>query len=151
MSTATFTTPTTTPTTAPTTAPTTGTPATTTAPARSTEGRVTWRRGLGTGVVAAVVVTAVAAAFQAVGATLSLTDGALPLASFGQMVMLATVVGVLIARHTSSTTFYRVTVALTALSCVPDLAWGDGVMSKAGLVLTHVVAAAIIVPRLARR
>jgi Family of unknown function (DUF6069) len=146
MSTATFTTPTTTPTT-----PTAAITATTTVPSRSTAGRVTWKRGLGTGVVAAVVVTAVAAAFQAVGATLSLTDGALPLASFGQMVMLATVVGVLIARHTSRTTFYRVTVALTALSCVPDLAWGDGVVSKAGLVLTHVVAAAIIVPRLARR
>jgi hypothetical protein len=42
-------------------------------------------------------------------------------------------------------------VALTVLSCLPDIAWGDGFVSKAGLVLTHVVAAAIIVPRLARR
>jgi len=49
------------------------------------------------------------------------------------------------------TTFYRATVALTVLSCVPDIAWGDGFVSKAGLVLTNVVAAAIIVPRLARR
>ena len=57
----------------------------------------------------------------------------------------------MIARHTSRTTFYRVAVALTALSCVPDVALGDGAVSKAGLVLTHVVAAAIIVPRLARR
>jgi hypothetical protein len=122
-----------------------------TTPSRSTEGRVTWKGGLGAGVVAAVVVTAVAAAFQAAGATLSLTDGPLPLVSFGQMVLLSTVVGILIARHTSRTTFYRVTVALTALSCVPDVAWGDGVVSKAGLVLTHLVAAVIIVPRLARR
>jgi hypothetical protein len=120
--------------------------------ARQPQGtRVTWKRGLATGAVAAVVVTAVAAAFQAAGHTLSVVDGPIPLASFAQMVLLSTVVGIVIARRTSRTTFYRVTVALTVLSCVPDVAWGDGVVSKAGLVLTHVVAAAIIVPRLARR
>jgi hypothetical protein len=108
-------------------------------------------RGLATGAVAAAVVTVVAGAFQAAGHPLSLVDGALPLLSFAQMVLLSTVVGIVIARHTSRTTFYRVAVALTVLSCVPDVAWGDGFVSKAGLVLTHVVAAAIIVPRLARR
>jgi hypothetical protein len=114
-------------------------------------GRVSWKRGLATGFVAAAVATAVAGAFQAAGHALEVTDGAIPLAGFAQMVLLSTVVGIVIARHTSRTTFYRVTVALTALSCVPDLALGDGVVSKAGLVLTHVVAAAIIIPRLARR
>jgi len=114
-------------------------------------GRVSWKRGLATGFVAAVVVTAVAAVFQASGHALSVTDGAIPLMGFAQLVLLSTVAGIVIARHTSRTTFYRVTVALTALSCVPDLALGEGVLSKAGLVLTHVVAAAIIVPRLARR
>ena len=123
----------------------------TTAPRTRSEGRVTWKRGLATGAVAAVVVTAVADAFQAAGATLSLVDGELPLLSFGQMVLLSTVLGIVIARHTRRTTFYRVTVALTALSCVPDIAWGAGAVDKAGLVLTHVVAAAIIIPRLARR
>ena len=113
--------------------------------------RVSWMRGLATGAVAAAVVTVVAGAFQAAGHPLSLVDGALPLLSFAQMVLLSTVVGIVIARHTSRTTFYRVAVALTVLSCVPDVAWGDGFVSKAGLVLTHVVAAAIIVPRLARR
>jgi hypothetical protein len=127
------------------------TAASTGVPSDRTGGRVTWKRGLATGVVAAVVVTAVAGAFQAAGHTLSLVDGPLPLASFAQMILLSTVVGILVARHTSRTTFYRVTIALTALSCVPDLAWGDGVVSKSGLVLTHVVAAAIIIPRLARR
>jgi hypothetical protein len=34
---------------------------------------------------------------------------------------------------------------------MPDVAWGAGVVDKAGLVLTHVVAAAIIIPRIARR
>jgi hypothetical protein len=113
--------------------------------------RVGWTRGFATGVVAAVVVTAIAGAFQAAGHPLGLVDGPIPLASFSQLVLLSTVVGILVARRTSRTTFYRVTVALTALSCVPDIAWGDGIVSKAGLILTHVVAAAIIVPRLARR
>jgi Family of unknown function (DUF6069) len=114
-------------------------------------GRVTWKRGVATGFVAAVAATAVAAAFQAAGHALAVTDGAIPVLAFGQMVLLATVVGIVVARHTSRTTFYRVTVALTVLSCVPDLALGDGVVSKAGLMLTHVVAATIIIPRFARR
>ena len=117
----------------------------------SSSGRVTWKRGLATGAVGAVAATAIAAAFQAAGHPLSVTDGAIPALAFAQMVLLSAVVGIVIARHTSRSTFYRVTVALTVLSCAPDLALGDGLLSKAGLILTHVVAAVIIVPRLARR
>jgi hypothetical protein len=114
-------------------------------------GRVSWKRGLAVAVVAAVAATAVAGAFRAAGHELALTDGAIPLLAFGQLVLVFTVVGIVIARHTSRTTFYRVAVALTVLSCVPDAALGDGLLSKAGLMLTHVVAAAIVIPRLARR
>ncbi len=116
-----------------------------------TAGRVSWKRGLATGVAGAVASTAVAAAFQAAGHSLAVTDGPIPVLAFAQMVLLSTVVGIAIARHTSRPTFYRAAVALTVLSCVPDVALGDGFVSKAGLMLTHVVAAAIIVPRLARR
>ena len=131
---------------------TTTTFASVTAPTTAgTAGRVTWKRGLAIGAVAAVVTSAIAAAFQAAGHTLSVTDGAIPAVAFAQMVLLSTVVGIVIARHTSRTTFLRVAVALTVLSCVPDVALGDGPLSTAGLMLTHVVAAAIIVPRLARR
>ena len=130
---------------------TTSTTAAAAAARPSTEGRVTWKRGLATGAVAAVVVTAVAGAFQAAGHPLSVTGGAIPLLGFAQMVLLSAVVGILIARHTSRTTFYRVTAALTVLSCLPDAAYGDGLLSTTGLMLTHLVAAAIIVPRLARR
>lgn len=122
-----------------------------TVPATTTPGRVTWKRGLATGAVAAVAATAIAGAFQAAGHPLSVTDGAIPPLAFAQMVLLATVVGIVIARHTGRTTFVRVAVALTVLSCGPDVALGDGPLSTAGLILTHVVAAAIIVPRLARR
>ena len=116
-----------------------------------TTGRVTWKRGLATGVAGAVAASVIAAAFQAAGHELAVTDGAIPVLAFAQMVLLSTVVGIVIARHTSRTTFYRAAVALTVLSCVPDAALGDGFVSKTGLMLTHVVAAAIIVPRLARR
>lgn len=132
------------------TLPTT-TATTTEARAARTAGRVSWRRGAVVAVAAAAASTAVAGGFQAVGHTLSVTDGPIPLLAFGQMVLVFTVVGIVIARHTSRAAFLRVTVALTVLSCVPDLALGDGVLSKAGLALTHVVAAAIVIPRLARR
>lgn len=114
-------------------------------------GRVSWTRGAAVALAAAAAATAVAGVFQAAGHTLSVTDGPIPLLAFGQMVLIFTVVGIVIARHTSRTAFHRVTIALTVLSCVPDLALGDGVLSKAGLMLTHVVAAAIVIPRLARR
>jgi hypothetical protein len=129
---------------------TTATTGTTTTQDR-TAGRVSWKRGLATGAVASVVVTAVAGAFQAAGQTLSVDGGPIPLLSYVQMILLSTVVGIVVARHTSRTTFYRVAVALTVLSIVPDLAWGEGFVSTTGLILTHVVAAAIVIPRLARR
>jgi hypothetical protein len=114
-------------------------------------GRVTWVRGIATGLAGAVAATLVAGAFSLAGHELAVTDGPIPLFAFAQLVLLFTVVGVVIARHTSRATFFRTAVALTVLSCVPDLALGDGVVSKVGLICTHVVAAAIIVPRLARR
>ncbi len=124
---------------------------TTTATVTRTAGRVTWKRGLAIGAVGAVAASAVAAAFQVAGHQLAVTDGPIPVLAFAQLVLVFSVVGIVIARHTSRTAFYRVAVALTVLSCVPDAALGDGALSKAGLMLTHVVAAAIIVPRLARR
>ena len=48
-------------------------------------------------------------------------------------------------------TFVRTTVALTALSIVPDLTMGFDAASAATLVVAHVTAAAIIIPRLAAR
>jgi hypothetical protein len=129
---------------------------TTLANTRTTTGTTTrtgWVQGLATGVVAAIVVAAVAALFSAAGHPLSVGDGpdaAIPLLGFAQMVLIGALVGIPLARHTSRRTFVRTAVALTALSCVPSLALGTTAIDKAGLVLTHVVAAAIIVPRLAR-
>jgi hypothetical protein len=46
--------------------------------------------------------------------------------------------------------FVQTATALTALSCVPSLALGDDVATKFTLAALHVVAAAIVVPALAR-
>jgi len=46
--------------------------------------------------------------------------------------------------------FLQVTAVLTALSCVPSVALPDDVATKATLVALHLLAAAIIVPVLAR-
>ncbi|GAA4756560.1 hypothetical protein GCM10023350_47710 [Nocardioides endophyticus] len=122
---------------------------TATAPA-AVSSRVSWRSGLVTVVGGAVSTTLVALVLQAIGVGLEVGGEPIPALGFTQMVALGGVIGVVLARHLGRTAYLRTTVVLTALSCVPSLALGDTVADKLGLVLTHVVAAAIIVPRLAR-
>lgn len=124
---------------------------TTVVPTTSTSGRVTWRAGAVTTAAAAVVVTTLAALLDAAGAPLGVDGEPIPLLGFAQMVVLGGLIGVVVARHVGRTSFLRATVALTALSCVRSIALDTALGDKAGLVLTHLVAAAIIVPRLAPR
>ena len=124
--------------------------ASTTSARRATD-RVSWRSGATTTLVAAVVVTALAALLHAAGAAPGVDGEAIPVLAFAQMVALGGVVGIVLARHVGRTAFVRTTVVLTAVSCVPSVALGTAAGDKLGLVLTHVVAAAIIVPRLAPR
>ena len=123
---------------------------TTTDSAVSTKRVPTWRAGLATGVVAAAVVAVVAAVAGAAGVPFDVDGQPIPVLAFAQMVLLGTVIGIIVARRVSRTTFVRAAVVLTALSCVPSVALGTGAGSKLALVATHVLAAAIIVPRLAR-
>ena len=80
---------------------------------------------------------------------------AIPLAGYAQMTLIGAVLGVLLAKALRrwaphpQPTFVRTTVALTALSVVPDLTMGFDAASAVTLVVAHVAAAAIIVPRLA--
>src|SRR4051794_37494666 len=117
-----------------------------TAPATTT-GRVSWASGLVTVAVAAAVVAVLALGLQAVGVDLAVGGESVPWFAFAQMVGLGGIIGIVLARHLGRTAFVRTTVALTALSCVPSVALGDTAGDKLGLVLTHLVAAAIIVPR----
>ncbi len=71
--------------------------------------------------------------------------------------MIGALIGVALARVLSRratwprSTFVRTTVALTALSIVPDLVIDASGGTKLVLILTHVIAAAIIIPTLATR
>jgi low temperature requirement protein LtrA len=82
--------------------------------------------------------------------------GKIPLASFALITFIAAVSGgvllaVLIRRGSAARRrFVRITAGLTALSCVLPLAFADTTASKIALVLLHLLAAAIIVPVLAR-
>ena len=55
-----------------------------------------------------------------------------------------------VARHPRSV-FVRTTVVLTALSLVPDVIADAAPATKALLMVTHLVAAAIVIPAVARR
>jgi len=117
-----------------------------------------WRPGMSAGVVAAAATVAVAAAAQALGVSLETAPGeAIPVLGFAQLTLVFTVVGVLIARtlrrraQQPRSTFVTTTVVLTALSLVPDAVLSADAATKATLMLTHLVAAAIVIPVLAAR
>lgn len=117
-----------------------------------------WRAALAAGVVAAVATTAVAAAAHALHVSLETAPGkAIPAVGFGELTLFFTAVGALLARTVGRrarqprSTFTRTALALTALSVVPDLVLSTDMATKATLVLTHLVAAAIVIPALASR
>jgi hypothetical protein len=108
-------------------------------------------------VVAAVGTAAVAAAGQAVGISLDISGAPIPVSGFATLTVIFSVIGLLIAvglrrfaRH-PRTTWIRATVALTVLSLVPDVLAAAAVTTKALLMVTHLVAAAIVIPAVARR
>ena len=129
----------------------------TTAP-ETTSPRSLWKPGMAAGCVAAVATVAVAAVAHACGVSFESEPGkAIPLAGFAQLTLFFTAAGVVIAsviRRRGSqprSTYLRTTVALTALSLVPDVLYPAGVATKLTLMLTHVVAAAIVIPVICSR
>ena len=108
------------------------------------------------GSIAAAVTTAGAAVLRAAGVPLAV-HGEIPLASFAQLTFIGAVLsGVLLAvlnRRNSAPRqrFVRISAGLTALSCILPVAFAETTASKITLVALHLVAAAIIIPVLARR
>jgi peptidoglycan/LPS O-acetylase OafA/YrhL len=108
------------------------------------------------GLVAAAVATAVGAAVHAAGVSFAVDGEVIPLAGIAEATFLGAVVGgVILAvfdrrRRPARRVFLQTTVALTALSCVPSVTWGDDTGTKVSLVALHVLAAAIVVPALLR-
>jgi hypothetical protein len=108
-------------------------------------------------VVAAAATALVAVAAQAVGISLAVSGVPIPPSGFAVMTAIFSGVGVVIAlvlrrfARRPRTAWVRTTVVLTVLSFVPDVLADAGVATKALLMLTHVVAAAVVIPAVARR
>lgn len=116
---------------------------------------------IGTGVLAAVAASAatmaVAAAGHAAGVSLDMSGAPIPVTGFGMLTAIFSLLGVGIAAVQSRVArrprraFVRTTVVLTVLSLVPDALADAAPATKALLMLTHLVAAAIVIPAVARR
>jgi amino acid transporter len=132
-----------------------------TTPSASTptaERQPVWKHGVAAAVVASVATTVLAAVASAAGVSFADRTGAsIPLAAFAQLALVFSLVGVGIAAvmarkvRRPRPTFVRTAVALTVLSFVPDLTFGFDTASAATLITLHTIAAAIVVPTLARR
>ena len=116
---------------------------------------------LGTGVLATVAASVatpvVAAAATVVGISLDIGGAPIPVLGFGTLTAFFSLVGVVMAvamarfARRPRSTFVRTTVVLTALSLVPDVIAPAAPTTKVLLMLTHLVAAAIVVPAVARK
>ncbi|MEU4474498.1 DUF6069 family protein [Micromonospora sp. NPDC023888] len=132
------------------------TTATTTPAGTSTIGALI-RTGAVATVAASAATMAVAAVGHAAGISLDVADAPIPVSGFGVLTATFSLVGVLLAALLSRfagrprRTFVRTTVALTVLSLVPDVIVDAGAGTRALLMLTHLVAATIVIPALARR
>lgn len=111
-----------------------------------------WRTGAIAGLVAAGAVTVVAAVARALDVGLEIEGEAIPLAGFAQTTVISVLIGLVLAgvlarraRHPQAT-FARTTIALTAVSCVPSVLLPSDTGTRVALVLTHLVAAAIVIP-----
>src|SRR4051794_15523189 len=117
-----------------------------------------WKHGVSAALVASVATTVLATVASAAGVSFSDGSGeSIPIAGFGQLTLIFSLIGVGIAARMARKasrprrTFVRTAVALTVLSFVPDLTFGFDAASAATLITLHTVAAAIVVPTLAGR
>jgi peptidoglycan/LPS O-acetylase OafA/YrhL len=128
---------------------------TTAATTRSSRGL--WKSGAIAGAGAAVATTTVAAVARAADVPLEVGGQAIPIAGFAQLTLVGALVGIVLAvvlsRRASRPrrTFVVTTVALTALSVIPDVTANATSATRLVLALTHLVAAAIVIPALASK
>ncbi|WP_214327394.1 DUF6069 family protein [Nonomuraea sediminis] len=113
--------------------------------------------GLTAAVGAGAATAAVAAAGEFAGISLVVGGAPIPLSGFAMLTVIFSVAGLMLAvglarwARRPRTAFVHTTLALTALSLVPDALVGASVATKVLLMVTHVVAAAIVIPAIARR
>jgi peptidoglycan/LPS O-acetylase OafA/YrhL len=119
--------------------------------------RPVWRAGVVSSLVAAGAAMIVVAVARAGDIPVAVDGEEIPILGFAMLVVVGALIGIglaaLLRRYADHPrrTFTVVTVALTALSLVPDVLADASTGSKLVLAMTHVVAAAIIVPSIASR
>ena len=117
-----------------------------------------WRRAVIAGLSASAATSVVAAVAHAAGVSLNINGEPIPVSGFATLTLLFTTVGfglaVAVRRWAGNPrrTFIRTTVALTALSFLPDLlVSGAAAETRVTLMVTHLVAAAMFIPAIASR
>ena len=136
----------------------------TVAPTATSTGSTTGRRShpllkatVVAGLVAAAATTAVAAVAHAAGVPLAVDGEQIPFLGFAQMTFVGAVLGGLIVAALDRWSgrarqrFQVIAAALIVVSCVPSVSLPPDTATKLTLVAAHLLAAAIIVPVLARR
>lgn len=109
-------------------------------------------------VVAAAVTTAGGALAKAAGVDFEIPDGgeSIPVAGFTSLTTMLSLAGVAMALGLArwsprpAAWFVRVAVTLTAVSLVPPLVVGASAATALALIALHLVAAAVMIPALAR-
>jgi hypothetical protein len=132
-------------------------PTTRQATPQTNAGRKIWRTGAVAGAGAAAATSAFAALADAAGVSLKVGGQAIPVLGFAQVTFVAAMIGaalaVVLSRRAQDPmrTFVRTTLALTVISFVPDVLADAQTTTRVALALSHVVAAAIVIPALASR
>jgi Family of unknown function (DUF6069) len=137
----------------------TATPTPTKTPTKTRSGAKArlWKTGAVAGVAAAAATTGFAALAQAADVSLKVGGEAIPVLAFAQMTLVGAIIGTILAVVLSrraqrpQRTFVVTTVAMTALTFIPDLTADASSGTKLVLALSHVLAAAIVIPALASR
>jgi peptidoglycan/LPS O-acetylase OafA/YrhL len=126
-------------------------------PSRRSTTKQIRRTGLRAGLAASVATATTAAVASAFDVSLKVGGEAIPVLGFAQLTFVAAIIGTVMAvvmshrarrpRHT----FVVSTIALTALSIVPDVTADAHTATRLVLALTHVIAASIVIPALSSR
>jgi hypothetical protein len=132
-------------------------PATRQTTAQSGTVRHLWRTGAIAGLSASVATFVFAALARAIDVPLTVGGDSIPPIGFAQVTFVASIIGIFLAvvlsrrANRPRRTFVTTTIALTAMSFVPDVLADAHTATKVALALSHVVAAAIVIPALASR
>ncbi len=113
--------------------------------------------GLAATAAAAIATSLVAAAGNAAAISLDVAGAPISVPGFASLTAIFSMIGLVLAlvlartARSPRTAFVRTTVVLTALSLVPDVLVDATTATKLLLMVTHLVAAAIVIPVIARR